>query len=130
LSVATTCPAPAQTGTRRPFSSTGPNYVGGNSKVYGAALFRLRERDFGEVIHHHGVSPAWPLGYSDFEAFYTEAETLFAVHGHRGEDPLEPPASGPYPYPPVSHEPRIAALSESLRADGLHPVPFAARYPP
>ena len=96
-------------------------YVGGNSKVYGAALFRLRERDFGEVIHQHGVSPAWPLGYSDFEAFYTEAETLFAVHGHRGEDPLEPPASSPYPYPPVSHEPRIAALSESLRADGLHP---------
>ena len=96
-------------------------YVGGNSKVYGAALFRLRERDFGEVIHQHGVSPAWPLGYSDFEPFYMEAETLFAVHGHRGEDPLEPPASGPYPYPPVSHEPRIAALSESLRSDGLHP---------
>ncbi len=96
-------------------------YVGGNSKVYGAALFRLRERDFGEVIHQHGVSPAWPLDYAEFEPFYCEAEKLFAVHGQRGEDPLEPPASGPYPYPPVSHEPRIAALSESLAADGLHP---------
>ena len=96
-------------------------YVGGNSKVYGAALLRLRERDFGEVVHQHGVSPAWPLGYTDFEPFYSEAEGLFAVHGQRGEDPLEPPASGPYPFPPVSHEPRIAALSDSLAADGLHP---------
>jgi choline dehydrogenase-like flavoprotein len=46
-------------------------YVGGNSKVYGAALFRLRERDFGEVEHAGGVSPAWPLGYEAFEPFYT-----------------------------------------------------------
>jgi len=96
-------------------------YVGGNSKMYGAALFRLRERDFGEIVHQHGISPAWPLSYVDFEPFYTEAETLFAVHGQRGEDPNEPPASGPYPHPPVSHEPRIQALSDSLAADGLHP---------
>jgi choline dehydrogenase-like flavoprotein len=96
-------------------------FVGGNSKVYGAALFRLRERDFGDVVLQDGVSPAWPLGYADFEPFYTEAEQLFAVHGQRGEDPLEPPASGPYPFPPVSHEPRIQALSDGFAADGLHP---------
>ncbi len=96
-------------------------YVGGNSKVYGAALFRLRERDFGEVVHQEGISPAWPLGYADFEPFYTEAEKLFAVHGQRGEDPLEPPASGPYPHPAVSHEPRVQALAEGLASEGLHP---------
>ncbi len=96
-------------------------FVGGNSKVYGAALFRLRERDFGAVVHQHGVSPAWPLGYADFAPFYDEAERLFAVHGQRGEDPLEPPAGGPYPHPPVSHEPKVQALSDSLAADGLHP---------
>ena len=56
-------------------------YVGGNSKVYGAALFRLRERDFDEVQHQHGISPAWPLKYDTFEPFYTEAEALYAVHG-------------------------------------------------
>jgi choline dehydrogenase-like flavoprotein len=95
--------------------------VGGNSKVYGAALFRLRERDFGEIRHQHGISPAWPLGYDAFEPFYTEAEQLFVVHGQRGEDPLEPPCSAPYPYPPVSHEKRIQALSDSFAADGLHP---------
>ena len=96
-------------------------FVGGNSKVYGAALFRLRERDFGEVVHKEGISPAWPLGYADYAPFYAEAEALFAVHGERGEDPLEPPASGPYPYPAVSHEPRIQALNDGLRDQGLHP---------
>ncbi len=96
-------------------------YVGGNSKVYGAALFRLRERDFDAVIHHDGVSPAWPLKYDAFEPYYARAETLFHVHGERGEDPNEPPASGPYPYPAVTHETRIQALDESLRSDGLHP---------
>jgi choline dehydrogenase-like flavoprotein len=68
-------------------------YVGGNSKVYGAALFRLRERDFNELQHRDGMSPAWPLKYADFEAYYAEAERLFHVHGQRGEDPCEPYAS-------------------------------------
>ena len=53
-------------------------YVGGNSKVYGAALFR--ERDFGEVVHAGGISPAWPLGYDVFEPYYAEAERLFHRH--------------------------------------------------
>ena len=96
-------------------------YVGGNSKVYGAALFRLRERDFGEVTHGGGISPAWPLGYDVFEPYYTQAERLFHVHGQRGEDPLEPWASAPYPHPPVSHEPKIAELAKNLGGIGLHP---------
>ena len=96
-------------------------YVGGNSKVYGAALFRLRERDFGELRHRDGISPAWPLKYEAFEPYYAEAERLYHVHGQRGEDPTEPPASAPFPYPPVSHEPRIQALHDSLWAEGLHP---------
>jgi choline dehydrogenase-like flavoprotein len=96
-------------------------YVGGNSKVYGAALFRMRERDFGEVHHKDGVSPAWPLKYEAFEPYYAEAERLFHVHGQRGEDPNEPPSSGPYPCPPVSHEPRIQALHDSLVREGLRP---------
>ena len=96
-------------------------YVGGNSKVYGAALFRMRERDFGEVVHKDGLSPAWPLPYHAFEPFYTEAETLFHVHGKRGEDPGEPPASGPYPFHPVTHEPAVQLLSDRLAEQGLHP---------
>ena len=96
-------------------------YVGGNSKVYGAALLRLRERDFGQVVHKDGISPAWPLGYEVFEPYYAEAERLFHVHGQRGEDPTEPPSSGPFPYPAVSHEPVIATLAAKLAKRGLHP---------
>jgi choline dehydrogenase-like flavoprotein len=96
-------------------------YVGGNSKVYGAALLRLRERDFEEIRHPDGLSPAWPLKYGDFEPYYAAAEQLFHVHGQRGEDPNEPPASGPFPYPAVSHEPAIQALSDRLAGCGLHP---------
>ncbi|HWD25781.1 MAG TPA: GMC family oxidoreductase [Rhizomicrobium sp.] len=96
-------------------------YVGGNSKVYGGALLRLRERDFDAVRHADGISPAWPLEYDVFEPYYTEAERLFHVHGRRGEDPTEPRSSAPFPYPPVSHEPRIQALNDSFEQDGLHP---------
>ena len=96
-------------------------YVGGATKFYGAALYRLREKDFGELKHHGGVSPAWPVGYDVFEPYYTQAEALYQVHGARGEDPTEPPSTAPYPYPPVSHEPRIQQLFDDLAKVGLHP---------
>ena len=60
-------------------------FVGGNTKFYGAVLLRMRREDFGELQHHGGVSPAWPLGYDDFEPYYTEAEQLYQVHGERGD---------------------------------------------
>ncbi len=96
-------------------------YVGGNSKVYGAALFRLRERDFQALQHADGVSPEWPLKYGVFEPYYAEAERLFHVHGARGEDPTEPPSSAAFPFGAVAHEPRIEALDASLRRQGLRP---------
>ena len=96
-------------------------WVGGNTKLYGAALFRLRREDFGELRHHGGVSPAWPIAYDELEPYYAAAERLYHVHGQRGEDPTEPPASGPFPHPPVSHEPRLAALAEDFAALGLRP---------
>jgi choline dehydrogenase-like flavoprotein len=98
------------------------NYgVGGNTKFYGAALFRLRREDFGEVRHHGGTSPAWPIGYDELEPYYTRAEAIYHVHGERGEDPTEPPASAPFPHPAVSHEPRLQQLAEDFAARGLRP---------
>jgi choline dehydrogenase-like flavoprotein len=96
-------------------------YVGGNTKFYGAALFRLRKEDFGEIKHRGGISPAWPIGYEDLEPYYTQAERLYHVHGQRGEDPTEPPASSPFPHPPVSHEPRIQHLADDFARHGLRP---------
>ena len=96
-------------------------FVGGATKLYGAALYRMREQDFGELHHHDGLSPAWPISYQDMEPYYTAAETMYQVHGARGEDPTEPPSSAPYPYPAVSHEPRIQQLSDDLAKSGHHP---------
>jgi choline dehydrogenase-like flavoprotein len=98
------------------------NYnVGGNTKFFGAALFRLREADFGKINHCGGESPAWPIAYRDLERYYTEAEELFEVHGEHNVDPTDPPASVRYPFPPISHEERIARLSADFEKAGLHP---------
>jgi len=96
-------------------------YVGGNTKVYGAALLRFRKRDFGEVKHFGGISPEWPIQYEDLEPYYTEAEHLYQVHGERGEDPTEPPAGKPYLYKPLRHEPRIQELHDDLVRLGRRP---------
>ncbi len=96
-------------------------YVGGNTKVYGAALQRLRREDFGALEHAEGTSPAWPLGYDDLAPYYEQAERIYRVHGKGGEDPTEPPRASPYPFPPVPDEPYIADLSARLRRQGLHP---------
>jgi choline dehydrogenase-like flavoprotein len=96
-------------------------YVGGNTKFYGAALFRLRREDFGELKHWGGVSPAWPITYEELEPYYTRAEHLYQVRGERGVDPTEPPASAPYLHPPVRHEPRIQQLSDDFGRMGLRP---------
>jgi choline dehydrogenase-like flavoprotein len=105
----------------QPFEPHQQYFVGGNTKFYGAILFRLRERDFDEVEHYGGISPAWPLSYQDLEPYYTEAEKLYLVHGQAGEDPTDPPRSGPFPYPAVSHEPRIQQLHDDFERTGHHP---------
>ena len=96
-------------------------FVGGNTKFYGAALFRLRREDFGELRHHGGLSPSWPITYDELEPYYTQAEHLYQVHGERGVDPTEPVASAPYLHPPVQHEPRIQQLHDDLVVNGLRP---------
>jgi choline dehydrogenase-like flavoprotein len=96
-------------------------YVGGNTKFFGAALFRLRQEDFDEIKHHGGVSPAWPITYDELEPYYTKAEKLYHVHGNPGEDPTEPRRSAPYPHAAVSHEPRLRQLSDDFERLGLHP---------
>jgi choline dehydrogenase-like flavoprotein len=97
-------------------------WVGGNTKVYGAALLRLREADFGVMHHPGGTSPAWPLAYRDLEPYYCEAEALYQVRGQRGLDPTEPRMSREYPFPAISHEPRIQEVADKLASIGLHPA--------
>jgi choline dehydrogenase-like flavoprotein len=106
-----------------PFQPQAHYFVGGATKLYGAALYRMRPIDFGEFWHADGVSPAWPLSYEEFEPWYTKAEWLYQVHGVHGADPTEGSWSKQYPWPPVTHEPRIQEISDSLESAGYAPFP-------
>jgi choline dehydrogenase-like flavoprotein len=102
-------------------------YVGGSSKIYGAAMLRLRERDFENLEHVDGVSPAWPIRYRDLAPYYDIAEELYRVHGEAGVDPTEPPDVRRFPYPPLPHEPVIEGVAAALRNQGIKafPLPLA-----
>ena len=115
--------------TSKPFQPGSHYFVGGATKLYGAALFRMRQEDFGDLRHADGVSPAWPISYDEIEPYYLQAENLYQVHGNRGEDPTEPYASAPYKYPAVRHEQRIQHLHDDLERAGLKPfhVPLGIR---
>ncbi len=111
-------------------------FVGGQTKVYGAAMFRMRAQDFGIIQHRGGISPAWPISYDDLEPYYTRAEELFNVHGSLGDappvaggfgssfDPTEPFHSKAYPFPALANEPRMQAIEEDVRRLGVNTFPI------
>lgn len=111
-------------GDGKPFKPFIHYNVGGNSKMYGAALFRFRESDFKEVKHYGGTSPAWPFGYDTLQPYYDVAEKIYHVHGSRGTDPTEPPATVNYPLPALPYEPMIVDLDNKLKQLGLQPFPL------
>ena len=97
--------------------------VGGNTKFWGAALFRLRPEDFQEVEHPGGISPAWPVNYETMAPYYRRAEALYEVRGEHAVDPTEGRREA-FPFPPMAHTGRIPGIVEALRAQGLHPFPL------
>ena len=107
-----------------PFSPQMNYAIGGNTKIYGAALPRWRERDFEAVQHQDGLTPEWPVKYAEFEPYYTEAEQLYKVHGSNQGDPTEPPHSAEYPFAAIAHEPQIAEICEAIAQQNLHPTPL------
>ena len=107
-------------------------FVGGNTKFYGAALFRLRREDFGEIRHHGGVSPAWPIEYDELEPYYDAFEYDIGASGVagnlRGEiqpegNPFEGPRSRPYPLPPLVDTIWGTKFADAARNLGYHPFP-------
>jgi choline dehydrogenase-like flavoprotein len=93
-------------------------FVGGNSKLWGAALPRFMPSDFAETRHSDGISPAWPFGYEDLEPYYERAEELYGVHG---DVDWGAPARRNALLPALEHEPALADLATRLEAQGLHP---------
>jgi choline dehydrogenase-like flavoprotein len=110
-------------GAGRPFRPVTGFHVGGNTKFYGAAVLRRREGDFRARRHRDGTTRPWPIAYADLARFYDQAESWYFAHGRAGVDPTEPPR-GPYPFPPVPHEPAVAAVERALREMGHHPFPL------
>lgn len=106
--------------------------VGGRSKFYGAALYRLRESDFQSVEHENGISPAWPISYTDLEPYYRQAEELYRVHGSSDGDPSEPPRSSSFPHPPIPHSLIVSELVDRLKASGtsVSAIPLGLDYGP
>ncbi len=99
-------------------------YVGGSSKMFGAAMLRLREKDFQELDHAGGVSPAWPITYRQLAPYYDLAEQLYGIHGEAGIDPTEPSDVPRYPYPALENEPGIEFVESALKPRGIKPVPL------
>ena len=95
--------------------------VGGMTKFFGGAMFRMRERDFEAVEHKGGLSPAWPLRYADLEPWYSEAERLFRVHGDDTADPTAPGRAASFPYPAVASSADVEWMADGFRRQGLSP---------
>ncbi len=104
-------------------------HVGGNTKLYGAAVLRRRVEDFNARQHVDGSTPNWPIGYAKLRPFYDEAERWYYAHGLAGADPTEPPRDA-YAWPPFAHEPYIAEVAQRLQALGLRPfaLPLALHW--
>lgn len=97
-------------------------YVGGRTKFYGGALYRMRESDF--THQEPGGTLSWPIGYDVFEPYYERAERLYRIHGAAEGDPSEPPRASPFPHAPLPHHPRVQRMIEKLNKSGTPTAPI------
>jgi len=104
-----------------PFSPQTLYALGGNTKIWGGVLERMREQEFSGVTLQEGPAPDWELRYGDLAPWYQRAEDLYRVHGVAGADPTAPPRSGDYPAAPRPVEPFLVELRAALERQGLHP---------
>ncbi|MCT0225292.1 GMC oxidoreductase [Synechococcus sp. CS-1328] len=107
-----------------PFAPQMVYALGGNTKIWGGALQRMREAEFSGLPLQEGVAPDWELRYGDLAPWYDRAETLYRVHGRAGLDPCEPPRQGDYAHPPRPIDPLLEQLQHGLERQGLHPYPL------
>ncbi|MFQ5551358.1 MAG: GMC oxidoreductase, partial [Gemmatimonadales bacterium] len=103
--------------------------VGGNSVFYGGASFRMRAEDFSDERHAPELSDyyryaRWPLGYDDFEPYYTQAEDILGVAGIDSADPTEPPKNSGYKQQPPVFSLPARTVAEAGVALGLKPFPI------
>jgi choline dehydrogenase-like flavoprotein len=107
-----------------PFSPQAIYAFGGNTKIWGGVLERMREREFAGLQLQEGAAPAWGLSYADLEPWYDLAESLYRVHGRAGCDPTEPRRKADYALPPRPVEPFLDELRQGLERHGVSPYPL------
>ena len=107
-----------------PFSPQTIYAFGGNTKIWGGVLERMRAREFDGLTLQEGKAPAWGLGYDTLEPWYGQAEALYGVHGRSGLDPSEPQRQADYPLAPRPVEPFLEELRQCLERQGVHPYPL------
>jgi choline dehydrogenase-like flavoprotein len=93
---------------------------GGNTRIWGGVLERMREREFSGLALQEGAVPGWGIGYDELAPYYERAEALYRVHGVAGVDPTEPRRT-PFPHPPRPIEPFLEELRGALQRQGTHP---------
>ena len=104
-----------------PFSPQTIYAIGGNTKIWGGVLERMREKEFAGLQLQQGTAPSWELTYDTFAPYYDRAEQLYRVHGKQGVDPSEPPRGSDFPFQPKPIEPFMQELRLSLERQGVHP---------
>lgn len=93
--------------------------VGGMSKLFSGNLTRMREKDFHEVRHEFGISPAWPIDYCDLENYYFKAEQLFKVQGMQEGDVCQPYRLTDFPYRSVPPSKNMTQLITEIKNKGF-----------
>jgi len=112
-----------------PFAPQTAYALGGNTKIWGAVLQRMREKDFLSLPLQEGISPSWPFSYEELEPYYEYAEKLFNVHGQGGIDPTEPPRQSKYKNAPRKLENFLELIRESLIRNGCQPYDLPISWP-
>ena len=107
-----------------PFSPQTIYALGGNTKIWGGVLERLRDQEWAGLALQAGQAPGWGLSQGDFEPWYDKAESLYRVHGQRGIDPTEPAAARPYDFAPRPVEPFFEELRLAFGRQGVRPYPL------
>jgi len=96
-------------------------YVGGNINFMAPHFSACAKRDFGEIKHYGGVSPEWPICMMSWSLTTPRLNAFIMCMATSAKTPPSRDAAG-FPYPAVSHEPRIQQLSDDFARLGLNPL--------
>lgn len=92
--------------------------LGGMATRWRGIALRWRPIDF-RTRTAWGYGTDWPIGYSDIEPWYGQAERLLGVAGTDQDNPFAPWRSTPYPLAPFPLTRDDQLLAERLTGDGI-----------